>query len=313
MTRTASTNPDAPSVSIGMPTYNAERTIRLAIDGLLEQSFGNFELVISDNASSDNTWSIIEEYAQRDPRIVPMRQAKNIGANGNYSAVFRVSRGRYFKWASSNDWCAPDFLDRCVACLNNHQDIVLVAPRTRLFEDVPNVYTEYTDDHAFDQPDAVERFTQVSQRLALNNVVNGLVRSTVLRRTRLIEHYPGADIVLVAHLALLGKIALLDEPLFYRRMEAETATRLMTSEAVHRHHYPQSSARALFRAWRYSGGWVRAALSADLSARDVWRASKWALRMAYWSRNDLGSDVLAAMRYATGRGKGSSPPTEPIR
>jgi glycosyltransferase involved in cell wall biosynthesis len=313
MTASASKSADAPTVSIGMPTYNAERTIRSAIDCLLEQSFDNFELVISDNASTDSTWSIIEDYARRDPRIVPIRQAQNIGANGNYSAVFRDARGRYFKWASSNDWCAPDFLDRCVACLDRHQDIVLVAPRTRLFEDVPNVYTEYEDDHAFAQTDAVERFFQVAQQLALNNVVNGVVRSTMLRRTRLIEHYPGADIVLIAHLALLGKIALLDEPLFYRRMEAETATRLMSPEAVHRHHYPQSSARALFQAWRYSSGWARAALSANLSARDRWRALNLALRIAYWARADLGNDLLAATRYAVGRGHGSGPQTETNR
>ena len=69
-----------PLVSIGMPAYNAEQTIGDSVECLLRQTLTDFELIISDNASTDGTWAIVEECARRDPRIVPVRQAQNIGA-----------------------------------------------------------------------------------------------------------------------------------------------------------------------------------------------------------------------------------------
>lgn len=284
-----------------MPAYNSAATIRSAIDCLLDQSFRDFELIISDNASTDATWSIVQEYAQRDSRVVAIRQNRNVGANGNYSAVFHASRGTYFKWASSNDWCASTFLERCVAHLQAHADTVLVAPRTRLFEDRLDEHTDYQGDIAFEQVDPVDRFIDVGMHLALNNVMNGLVRAQSLRHTRLIEHYPGADVVLVGHLALLGRIALLDEPLFYRRMDRATATRMMSQQDVHRHHYPVKTARALLPSWRFALGWARAGLSAPLSWRNRTRALLWVMRQAYWNKADMGSDLAELLRHPTGR------------
>ena len=280
-----------------MPAYNSARTLRSSIDSLLDQTFTDFELIISDNASSDATCAIVEEYAARDPRIVALKQPQNIGANGNYSAVFRAAKGRYFKWASSNDWCAPEFLGRCVARLENHPEAVLVAPRACLFTESPADAVTYPSDVPFDQPDAVDRLVVVCRNLALNNVLNGVVRTEVLRQTRLIDHYPGADIVLVGHIALLGKIVLLDEHLFYRRMDRETATHLMTDDAIHLHHYPKKTLRALFPNWRFMTGWLRAIMSSPLSNRDTRRAMAWALRMAYWRRAGLQRDVMDAVAY----------------
>lgn len=287
----------APSLSIGMPAYNSARTLRASIDCLLEQTFRDFELIISDNASSDGTWGIIQEYANRDARVVALKQPENIGANGNYSAVFKAARGRYFKWASSNDWCDPDFLARCVAHLDAHPDVALVAPRTRLFTESLADATNYARDVPFDQPDALGRVMGVCRQLALNNVLNGVVRTEVLALTRLIDHYPGADVVLVGHIALLGKIVLLDEHLFYRRMDGQTATQLMSREALHKHHYPRKTARSLFPTWRLMAGWVHAVWSSNLSVRDTRLALAWVARMAYWRRTDLNRDLLDAVAY----------------
>jgi glycosyltransferase involved in cell wall biosynthesis len=287
----------APLVSIGMPAYNAGSTIAASIECLLAQTFSDLELVISDNASTDDTWSIVTSYAQRDARVIGLRQPQNVGANGNYSAVFGAARGRYFKWASSNDWCAPEFLERCIAHLESHVDTVLVAPRTRLFDSTPDAASDYAKDMGFAQPNPVDRFIDVGMSLALNNVLNGVVRSDALRRTRLIEHYPGADVVLVGHLALLGRIDLLDAPLFYRRMDPGTATRLMSAEAVHRHHYPQQTVRAMFPAWRNVAGWIRAVLSTRLPWSDTRRALSWVARNAYWNRAALTHDLVQALHW----------------
>jgi glycosyltransferase involved in cell wall biosynthesis len=287
-----------PRVSIGMPAYNGEATLRNSIDSLLVQSFEDFELIVSDNASTDGTWALVQEYMRQDPRVVGLRQPYNIGANGNYSAVFQAARGHYFKWASSNDYCAPQFLNKCVSYLDAHPQAVLVAPRTRLFQDSAENFSEYTADIACLQPTPLERLTHLGQHLALNNAFNGLMRSDLLRRTCLVEHYPGADIVLMGHLALLGQIALLDEPLFYRRMDAATATRLMSLEAVHRHHYPTATAKALFPAWRMALGWIRVVCMARLSATETTRGLWWAAHQAYWNKAALAHDLVVALKRA---------------
>ncbi|WP_127996420.1 glycosyltransferase family 2 protein [Piscinibacter defluvii] len=290
-----------PRVSVGMPAYNAEQTIRGSLDALLAQTLADFELIVSDNASTDGTWAIIGEYAARDPRIVAIRQPKNIGANGNYSAVFRRARAPFFKWASSNDWCAPTLLERCVERLEQDASIVLAAPRTRLFSGTIDQFAEYERDYAFMQEHPAERFVSVGKMLALNNILNGVIRTEALARTRLIEHYVGADVILIGHLALLGKLAQVDEPLFYRRMDRETATQLMSAEALHRHHYPVRTRQALFPAWRRVGGWLNAVFSSRLPASDAAAALSWTLRNAYWSMPALGRDLLDAAAYVVRR------------
>jgi glycosyltransferase involved in cell wall biosynthesis len=291
------TGPHIPKLSIGMPAYNGERTIRSSIDAILAQSFDDFELIISDNASTDGTWAIVEEYMRMDARVVGIRQPQNLGANANYTRVLLEARGGYFKWASSNDWCAPSFLALCVAYLDDHPDTVLVAPRTRLFQGALDEFTEYADDISCVQEDPVERFVHVGSRLGLNNAMNGVLRTEAVRRTRLIEHYRGADVVLIGHLALLGKIALLDEPLFYRRMDPTSATHMMSGEGIRRHHYPVKTARSLFPEWRLTWGWMRAALLARLSVGRTFRALRWVLRKAYWSKSEMTNDLVDVIRF----------------
>jgi glycosyltransferase involved in cell wall biosynthesis len=293
-----------PLLSIGMPVYNGERTMRSALESLLAQTLTDFELILSDNASSDGSWDVIQEFAARDPRVRAFRQPRNIGANANYTALFRAARGKYFKWASSNDWCAPEFLQCCVEQLEADPGAVLVAPRTRLFESDPAVFQDYLGDIACTQPDPVDRFKHVGERLALNNVVNGVARADALRQTHLVEHYPSADVVLVAHLALLGRIVLLPQPLFYRRMDRASATALMGEVAVHRHHYPVTTWRSSLPAWRLAWGWVRTACAARPSVSGTARALYWAVRRAYWNRALLGRDLLQLPRYPI--------PTEPV-
>lgn len=282
-------------VSIGMPAYNSENTIAESIDSLLAQDFEDFELIVSDNASTDRTWEIVQSYAARDSRVRPIRQTENIGANRNYTAVVDAARGEYFKWASSNDLCAPQFLSRCITYLRVHPDAVVAAPRTRLFDSDFAGAPPYEGDCSFDDPDPVRRFIDVNTRMRLNNVLNGVIRTDTLRSTRLIEHYRGADTVLVSHLALLGKIVLLEEPLFGRRMDARTATRLMSNEEVERHHYPRRTLRALFPSWRHGYALARVSATAPLAPGMRWRALAHVLRMLYWSRAQLRREILDAV------------------
>ncbi|GAF67255.1 unnamed protein product, partial [marine sediment metagenome] len=126
-----------PLVSIGMPVYNGERYIRQALDTLVAQTFTDFELIISDNASIDSTSEICLEYAARDKRIRYYRNERNMKTAWNFNRVFELSSGEYFMCASHDDWWAPNYLSSCLEALSSSESIVLagamcesIAPET---------------------------------------------------------------------------------------------------------------------------------------------------------------------------------------
>jgi glycosyltransferase involved in cell wall biosynthesis len=103
-----------PLVTVGVPVYNAERYVAQSIDTLLAQTFRDFAIVISDNASTDRTGEICERYAKRDPRIRYHRNDVNIGMPGNFNLTFSMARSKYFRWATADDYCAPEMLQDAV-------------------------------------------------------------------------------------------------------------------------------------------------------------------------------------------------------
>lgn len=287
-----------PKISIGMPAYNSQAHIGSAIEGLLAQTLGDFELIVSDNASTDGTRDVVESYAKTDSRIRYERQPTNIGANGNYSLLVRRARAEFFKWSSSSDWCSPTFLSRCAEELCSSSDSVLVVPRTRLFQGVPSVSQDYLEDIEILEESPSARLASLTSGLALNNAMNGLIRTSALRRTRLIEPYLAADVVLMGHLALLGKFKLLPEFLLYRRMDATTATALQEKGAVWRHHYPQMTYRMLFQGTKRHVGWFRAVLSAPISTAERVRAIEHVAKCCFWQRGVFIEDLRGAWQYA---------------
>jgi glycosyltransferase involved in cell wall biosynthesis len=114
-----------PRVSIGLPVYNGERFLKDALDSILSQTYRDFELIISDNASSDHTEEICRRYAARDERVRYYRYDNNVGAARNFNRVFQLSRGEYFKWAAHDDICSPGFLQRCVKILDSDTAVVV--------------------------------------------------------------------------------------------------------------------------------------------------------------------------------------------
>ena len=122
--------PPVPTVSIGIPVFNGARYLGEALDSLLSQTYTDFEIVISDNASTDTTATLAREYARKDKRIRYTRHERNIGAYLNFSHVFRLARGKYFKWAAADDLCDRFFLERCVAILESDTTILGCYTRT---------------------------------------------------------------------------------------------------------------------------------------------------------------------------------------
>ncbi len=290
-----------PKISIGMPAYNSAATIRDAIESLLGQSFGDFELIVSDNSSTDCTLAIVRSLAEHDRRIRYVCQAENIGANRNYSSVARVARGKFFKWASSSDACAPTFLEKCLISLEQNEDAVVAVPRTRLFAGDLTTAIDYMHDVEILHSSPLARLIKLTSGKRLNNAVNGLIRMEALRRTRLIEPFYHADVVLMGHLAMLGKIILVDEFLYYRRMEVATATTLQDATAWRKHHYPEMSGRVLFQSWKNCLGWIYAWIATSMPIGDRLQVLNYLTRMCYWDRHLLFADVRGAFEYATQR------------
>jgi glycosyltransferase involved in cell wall biosynthesis len=284
-------------VTLGVPVYNAEGTVAETVESLLRQTYQDFELIVSDNASTDRTVAIVQSIAERDSRVRVIRQGWNIGANGNYSALVAAARGEYFKWSSASDWCAPTFIERCVAFLEARPDVALAFPGTRTFGASRADAEDYPNDVDFSDEDPVRRLIRVIECMRLNNAVNGVFRTAVLRRTKIIEHFPGADVVLMANVALLGKMCLLPEKLYYRRMTPDHATSLQGAEAVRAHHYPNRTARSLLPHWRWYLSQVRAVFTAGLSASDLGRALFYTLRMMHRDFGKLTNDVVIALKY----------------
>jgi len=147
-----------PRLTIGLPVYNGERYIGEAIDALLAQTYQDFELIISDNASTDGTADICQRYVEKDARVRYVRQPVNIGLAPNHNVVVDLARGELFKWASNDDLYAPELVERCVAALDEHPDVVLAHSWSARVDDVGVVTDAYEYPLNTASPRAPERF-----------------------------------------------------------------------------------------------------------------------------------------------------------
>lgn len=128
-------NNTIPKVSIGMPVYNGEEFLRKKMDSLLSQTFTDFELIISDNASTDSTPLICKEYLQKDKRIRYTKQEKNMGVIWNFNFVLQQARGRYFLWTAADDIILPHFLEKNVIVLETKKNFVGSISKLRINRD----------------------------------------------------------------------------------------------------------------------------------------------------------------------------------
>ena len=111
-------------LSIGMPVYNGELFIERAIESILAQTFTDFELIISDNASTDSTQEICQSFSKKDSRIRIFKQEKNIGIHRNFYFLLSQAKGEYFAWAAVDDYLDKDFMEKNLKVLESHNSIV---------------------------------------------------------------------------------------------------------------------------------------------------------------------------------------------
>jgi glycosyltransferase involved in cell wall biosynthesis len=197
--------------------YNGEAFLAEALDSLLAQTFTDFELIVSDNASTDATGDICRERAARDARVRYVRQETNVGAMRNFNGVFALARGEYFKWAAHDDVHEPTYLERCVAVLDQRPEVALVYPAARDIDENGKTLRTQRQDLRTDEANPATRFRAIIRRTHSCVAVLGVVRASVLRATRLLGSFADCDRVLLAEVALAGRIVELPEPLFVHR------------------------------------------------------------------------------------------------
>lgn len=258
-----------PRVSIGLPVYNGERYIREALDSVLAQTFKHFELIISDNASTDRTAEICRAYVKADPRIKYFRNEENLGAAANYNRVFRLSSGTYFKWTAHDDIMAPAFLERCVEMLDCYPSAVLCYPKTLIIDENGERIEHYADNLKLASPRADERYRSYHQRFRVKKTCNpiaGLIRSRMLNMTPLIGNYVASDMILLGELSLLGEFMEVPEYLFYRRIHPMTSVQANPGLADRAVWFdPGQKGRIQLTVWRWFYEYVRAVMRAPLN------------------------------------------------
>jgi glycosyltransferase involved in cell wall biosynthesis len=281
-----------PQVTIGLPVYNGEDFLEQALDGLLRQTFTDFELIISDNASTDRTAEICAAYAARDRRIRYIRQQTNVGAAPNHNLLVPLARGRYFKWAGHDDIYAPELLARCVQALQEHPDVVLANVHDGLIDADGNVTALPGYGLDTSSPAAHRRFRSFLRANGGNDFY-GVMPTEVLRSIRPHDSYHNADRVFMAQLVLRGPFVQVPEVLYYRRDHPGRASRGRTTRQVATTLDPRRSDRRrnpLVRLYaEYVAGFVVAVWSAPLSLPErllctyevvAWLSSRIRLRRA---------------------------------
>ncbi|MGA2767348.1 MAG: glycosyltransferase [Candidatus Bathyarchaeia archaeon] len=216
-----------PRVSIGLPVFNGEKYLKEALDSILAQTYSDFELVISDNASTDRTEQICREYAAKDRRICYYHNEKNIGAPKNFNRVFELSSGEYFKWIAYDDVYAPEFLQKCVAVLDKDPSAVLCHSKTSRIDENGTLVGNY-DHRTLRRISSWKPHERFGDLISIRNpcwAVFGVVRASSFKKTPLHGSYIGADRNLLAEIGLMGRIIEIPEHLFFRRDHPEAYTR----------------------------------------------------------------------------------------
>ncbi len=209
-----------PSVSICLPVYNGEKYVREAITSILEQTFEDFELIISDNASTDGTGEICRDAATRDPRVRYYRAEVNRGLAWNHNRAFHLARGRYLAWIGHDDLMGRHYIGRCVEALEKDAGAVLAFAGYLYIDDKGSVIERAHMENPGSSERPSERFRgALYERMC--HATYGVMRTEVLKQTRLHQGFAGADRTLLAEMGLRGRFKLVPERLFRKREHAQ--------------------------------------------------------------------------------------------
>ncbi|MGB4857637.1 MAG: glycosyltransferase family 2 protein [Candidatus Dechloromonas phosphoritropha] len=293
---------EGPRVSIGVPVFNGKDYLAAALESLLAQTYADFEIIISDNASTDGTSIICEDFARRDRRVRYYRQIKNVGAARNFNKTFELARGEYFKWHAHDDECAPTMLERCVARLDNNPEAVLCFTRTQ-FIDANGQYLS-SRDHPLDleTENRTERFLQFVFPGHIVVEIFGVIRSDVLRKTPLIASYIGSDLVLLAEIGLYGPFLVVPEDLFFHREHPKRSVHAHSDAKARLAWFDTTrSGRFALPTWRLIKEHMMSLTRVRLHMAERARIVFGILRKTNWQRRQLAEEFMTFFSSSSGQ------------
>lgn len=210
-----------PLVSIGLPTYNRAPSLRRAIESVLVQDYQNIVLIVSDNASTDETQAVCLEAARYDGRVKYFRRQTNQGATANFREVLAHSDGEFFMWLADDDWLDPTYVGRCVQVLLEHPNYSLVCGKARYFQEEEFVHDGLACDLLQDR--GSDRVLAYYAHVADNGTFYGVMRRTQILRAPM-RNTLGGDWLLVAATAFMGKIKTLGDTCVNRNLGGATVS-----------------------------------------------------------------------------------------
>lgn len=192
-----------PLVSVGIPTFNRASSLTKAIESVLQQSYPNIQLIISDNASTDETQSICEKFSKDDQRITYIRQEFNLGAANNFAEVLTQSTGDYFMWLGDDDWIDASYISECVSLLIDNNEYSLVSGKAQYF--VNGDFKHQGNIITLEQDDPSERLLNYYRQVSDNGIFYGVMRREQISQIPM-KNTMGGDWLMIATITFLGKV-----------------------------------------------------------------------------------------------------------
>lgn len=284
-----------PKLCIGLPVYNGQSYIQEAIQSILQQTYTDFTLVISDNASTDATQEICRKFATQDNRITYIRRTENIGAAENFNQLALNSRSPYFKWAAHDDHLHPQFLEKCMFFLEENPNFVLCYSKAKKINEHGEITGTYDYQMRINHAQRTIRFRDLVLVNHFCISAFGVFRTDVLKKTNLIGKYVGSDRILIAETALYGAQYEIPEYLFYRREHAEASTMKYNQYDRLAWFDPRQKKKLNFKYWKTLQEYLRVIRRTPMLLRE--RFSCWNT-MAKWfiqKRSRLLDDLIIAI------------------
>jgi len=296
----------APVVSIGLAVFNGENYLEQALDSILAQTYSDFELILSDNASTDRTADICKKYAALDSRVRYHRNEVNIGGSRNMMLTTTMARGRYFHLAAHDDLIAPTFLEECVRVLDDRLDVVLSFTGTVELDDSGTQISSGCS-HRGTARRPSDRFRELAFRNHDALMLFGVIRTDVIRSVPPMANFTESDKVYLCSLAMRGPFYCVPEPLFIKRFHAKNEN--LDRRVRMAWFNPDKKGKIAFPMWLELIALFKVAVTADVTlaekARTLGVAAAWSVRYS----GQLGKDLVVAARTVWLRVRGHPAPS----
>ncbi|RME29131.1 MAG: glycosyltransferase [Deltaproteobacteria bacterium] len=216
------TGSDTPTVVVGVPVRNGGAYLADCLASLCDQTRPPDTIVVSDNASDDDTVAVAERFRRHHPDLRIRRRLRNVGASANFNELVTTTDSTYFAWMAHDDRWEPQLLERALVALDGDAGIAVAHGEPTWIDPAGDPAGRPVRPIWSDSPDPVTRIAElladdVATHLHDCNAAMGVMRRSALERTRLVQSFPGADKTLIFELALQGRITELSGVHFLRR------------------------------------------------------------------------------------------------